>query len=173
MFQPASAYTPSIPSRTDPAAIRAALPPEKTADFDRRYAEVLAEAGATLKLTPVLEMLEPWHRMACLYLTDPAGYRRVVEIAERYEATGEAPRGVPANVTRARLKQRLVEVIPAYMELLTFLELSPWNGRSLSDDRPDANMRTQTFADGHGFVTYVIIDNQSLVLVARITWLEL
>ncbi len=37
------------------------------------------------------------------------------------------------------------EACPYLDELITFLELTPWNGRSSSDKDPDANMRTQAF----------------------------
>jgi hypothetical protein len=41
---------------------------------------------------------------------------------------------------------------PYLDDLITFLELTPWNGRSASDKDPDANMRTQEFGPhGEGF----------------------
>ena len=50
----------------DPAAIRAALPADDRADFERSYAEALDEAKRTFSLEPVAATLEQWRRRAVL-----------------------------------------------------------------------------------------------------------
>jgi uncharacterized protein DUF6247 len=83
VVQPAVPRKPEVPSRTDPAGIRAGLPPENVAEFDADYQQVMTEAAKTLDLAPVLETLEHWHRIAWMYTADPAGYRRMLDTAER------------------------------------------------------------------------------------------
>jgi hypothetical protein len=104
--QPAASRKPKVPSRTDPAGIRAGLPPEHVAEFDEDYRQVMVEAAKTLDLAPVLETLEHWHRIAWIYTTDPAGYRRMLETAERIIAGEDVPT-VPGEVSKAGLAARI------------------------------------------------------------------
>lgn len=64
-------------------------------------------------------------------------------------------------------------VLPAYAELMTLLELAPWSGSPYNLQRPEANMRTHTFAeDGRGLVIYMILEGERRVVVLRVLWIE-
>ena len=84
-----------------PRAIRAALLPEEAGDFDREYRQVMREAMESLDLTPVLEMLERWGRVALLS-GDAERHRRMLDRAERLQRGEDLPTE-PWSVTRARL----------------------------------------------------------------------
>jgi hypothetical protein len=73
-----------------PRAIRAALLAEEAGDFDREYRQVMREAMETLDLTPVLEMLERWGRVALLS-RDPERHRRMLDHAERLQRGEDLP----------------------------------------------------------------------------------
>jgi hypothetical protein len=65
------------------------------------------------------------------------------------------------------------KALPYLDELITFLELTPWNGRSASDKDPDANMRTQAFGlHGEGLAWYVIVEHAREVTVVRLLWVD-
>jgi len=106
VIQPAAPRKREIPSKTDPAGIRAGLPPENVAEFDEDYQQVMAEAAKTLDLAPVLSTLEHWHRIAWMYTADPAGYRRMLDTAERLIAGEDVPT-VPGDVSKAGLAARI------------------------------------------------------------------
>ena len=81
-----------------PRAIRTALLPEEAGGFDREYRQAMREATETLDLTPVLEMLERWHRVALLS-RDPERHRRMLDHAERLQRGEDLPmivRGGPS-----------------------------------------------------------------------------
>jgi hypothetical protein len=80
---------PGVQGRS-PRAIRAALLPEEAGDFDREYRQVMGEAMETLELTPVLEMLERWNRVALLS-RDPERHRRMLDRAERLQRGEDLP----------------------------------------------------------------------------------
>jgi hypothetical protein len=82
-----------------PWAIRAALLPEEAGDFDREYRQVMREATETLDLTPVLEMLERWSRVA-RSSQDPRVHRRMLDHADRLQR-GEDIATEPWSVTKA------------------------------------------------------------------------
>jgi len=84
-----------------PRAIRAGLLPEEAGDFDREYRQVMREAMESLDLTPVLEMLDRWGRVALLS-RDPERHRRMLDRAERLQRGEDLPTE-PWPVTRARL----------------------------------------------------------------------
>lgn len=63
------------------------------------------------------------------------------------------------------------EALSAYAEARTFLEVSPWEGRSYNRRNPDAPMRTVTFGTA-GLITYLILDDQRRVDVLRVLWME-
>lgn len=73
-----------------PREIRAALLPEEAGDFDREYRQVMREAMETLELTPVVEMLERWHRVALLS-RDAERHRRMLDHAERLQRGEDLP----------------------------------------------------------------------------------
>lgn len=66
-----------------------------------------------------------------------------------------------------------VAALPAFAELMAFLELTPWAGAPYRADKPDGNMRTMPFGKGfEGMATYVILEEQSRVVVVSVTWME-
>jgi Family of unknown function (DUF6247) len=86
----ASGAEPLLPAdRLTPRKIRAQLLPEEAGDFDREYRRVMAEATESLDLTPVLEMLGRWGRVARLTEHDPQAHRRMLRTATALNA-GEA-----------------------------------------------------------------------------------
>jgi hypothetical protein len=90
-----------VASGRSPAAIRAVLLPEEAGDFDREYRQVMREATESLDLTPVLEMLERWRRVAILS-QDAERHRRMLDHAERLQR-GKDLSTEPWSVTKARL----------------------------------------------------------------------
>lgn len=62
------------------------------------------------------------------------------------------------------------EAMAAYMELQTLLEVSPWSGKPLRADNPNANMLTHAFG-AYGLAMYVVLEERRHVYIARITWL--
>jgi hypothetical protein len=87
----ASDAEPSPVGRLTPSAIRAQLLPEEAGDFDREYRRVMAEATETLNLTPVLEMLRRWERVARLTTHDPQAHRRMLRTAAAMNAGDDVP----------------------------------------------------------------------------------
>jgi hypothetical protein len=62
---------------------------------------------------------------------------------------------------------------PAFLELIAFLELTPWAGAPYRADKPDGNMRTMSFGkETGGMVAYVILEEQRRVVVVNVTWME-
>lgn len=65
------------------------------------------------------------------------------------------------------------EARPYLDELILFLELTPWNGRSASDKDPDSAMRTQSFGPhGEGLAWYVIVEHARQVTAVRLLWVD-
>ncbi|MFC5140668.1 DUF6247 family protein [Actinomycetospora rhizophila] len=84
-----------------PATIRSFLVPEDRPTFMAAYEAALDEARRTLDLSPVLELVEDWRRVA-LVQADPVRFRRAVHRAAEI-ATGEpATADEPFEVTRSR-----------------------------------------------------------------------
>lgn len=61
--------------------------------------------------------------------------------------------------------------LSAYAEARTFLEVSPWEGRSYNRRTPDVQMRTITFGTA-GLITYLILEDQQRVDILRVLWME-
>jgi len=58
-----------------------------------------------------------------------------------------------------------------YAELITFVELTPWDAPSYRDDNPDGNMRKIVFGrDGESIAVYLILEDQRRVVVVSVTW---
>jgi hypothetical protein len=87
----ASGGEPSADGRLTPRAIRAQLLAEEAGDFDREYRRVKAEATEALDLTPVLEMLRRWERVARLTVHDPQAHRRMLRTADALNAGEDVP----------------------------------------------------------------------------------
>ena len=81
---------PSLLGPHAPAVIRDALLPEEVGDFDREYRRVMAEATEGRDLTPVLQMLERWRRIA-LSSRDVQAHRRMLAAAARLSEGIEVP----------------------------------------------------------------------------------
>ena len=64
-----------------------------------------------------------------------------------------------------------IEVLPGYAEVLTVLQLKPWNGRPQHEDNPDAAVRRWTFGPGQaGQVVYLILEDQREVHLLLVQW---
>ena len=85
-----------------PREIRAALRPEFRPEFDRDYQAALAEAGRTLELGGVQDVLEHW-RMRSWITRDPSEHRRLVRRAAELVSGTEPPADEPVAVTESRL----------------------------------------------------------------------
>ncbi|MGH3588977.1 MAG: DUF6247 family protein [Pseudonocardia sp.] len=85
-----------------PREIRTALRPEFRAEFDRDYQDALGEAGRSLDLAGVLDVLEHW-RVRSWITRDPDEHRRVVRRAAELLTGTEPPVDEPATATETRL----------------------------------------------------------------------
>ena len=64
------------------------------------------------------------------------------------------------------------EALSAYAELMSLLEVAPWSGSPYNLQRPDANMRTHTFAgEGRGLVIYLVLEEDRRVVILRVLWI--
>jgi hypothetical protein len=74
----------------------------------------------------------------------------------------------------AQVGELPVAALPAYAELIAFLELTPWEGAPYRDDKPDGTMRAMPFGTrAEGLAVYVILEEQRRVVVVSVTWAEL
>jgi len=65
------------------------------------------------------------------------------------------------------------DALTLYTQVRAVLELVPWNGSPYAEDKPDGNMRQFFFGpSGQGFVIYLILEDQQLVDVLRVVWLD-
>jgi hypothetical protein len=96
----------ALPPRPLPGAspreIRAALRPEFRDEFDRDYQAAIAEAGRTLELAGVHEVLEHWRTRAWI-TRDPIEHRRLVRRATELLTGTVPPAGESATATETRL----------------------------------------------------------------------
>jgi hypothetical protein len=72
---------------------------------------------------------------------------------------------------RSKIRALPAEVLPLLADAMGVLELVPWNGRPYNEAEPDSWMRQLDFADGRGFITYLVLDDQDRVDVLSVTWL--
>jgi hypothetical protein len=97
----------SLPAGDDlpvPRSIRGLLLPEEAGDFDRDFRAAMAQATETLDLTPVLQLLERWRRVA-ESSRDAQAHRRMLDKAARLshgDTAGEVSTEA-WSVTRNRL----------------------------------------------------------------------
>jgi hypothetical protein len=64
------------------------------------------------------------------------------------------------------------EVLTAYAELLSVLELTPWNGESQNKANPGGAVRRWMFGfGGSGQVIYLVLDDPAEVHVLMIQWI--
>jgi len=63
------------------------------------------------------------------------------------------------------------EALPFYAELITFLELTPWDGPAYREDKPEGSLRKMLFGRGaEGIAVYLILEEQRRVIVVSVTW---
>jgi Family of unknown function (DUF6247) len=84
-----------------PRTIRDALTPAERGDFDREYRQAMADATENLDLTPVVDLLERWRRVAVSAHDSPA-HERMLEHARRLNG-GERLPTEPWPATARRL----------------------------------------------------------------------
>lgn len=61
----------------------------------------------------------------------------------------------------------------AYLEVRAMLEVAPWSGDSMRPSNPDANVYSVPFGpDAEGTVIYLIQENERLVKVLEVIWLD-
>ncbi|MFC0115081.1 hypothetical protein [Kibdelosporangium aridum] len=59
-----------------------------------------------------------------------------------------------------------------YAQVLSVIELAPWNGEPYHLAKPDSAMRQWVFGPtGEGVVVYLILEDQRRVDVLRVVWL--
>jgi hypothetical protein len=100
---------PSFPPGTTPAAIHDSLIDEERVDFQRAYEMAMAKATRTMDLTPLLDVLRTYHRIAVITQRQGAAvHRRMLDQIEHALKTGEAPVGsVSDEEMMARIDARL------------------------------------------------------------------
>ena len=99
---------PVLPPDTTPTAIRDALIDEERAEFERAYQDAVAEAGQTLDLSRVLDVLRNYHRIAWLTQQQgPEAHRRMLDKAAEIMCTGANPDAVPLEDVKALIRKRL------------------------------------------------------------------
>jgi hypothetical protein len=63
------------------------------------------------------------------------------------------------------------DVLPAYAELMSLLEIAPWSGEPFNRKRLDGALRTHPFgAHGQGLAIYLVLEEQRRVVVVRVLW---
>lgn len=101
---------PELPPDTTLAAIRDALIDEERGQFERAYRDALTEAGDTLDLTRVLDVLRNYHRIAWMtQRPGPEAHRRMLRKADEIMRTGTNPDAGSLEDMTAMINKRLGE----------------------------------------------------------------
>ena len=98
---------PALLSPNTPRAIRDALIDSEREEFERRYAEAMAEAARTLDLTGVLSVLDVYRKLA--EITQRQGveaHRKMLDRVARLQRGEDVPI-VPGCVHKAEINARL------------------------------------------------------------------
>ena len=104
---PGAEPIPALVSPNTPRAIRDALIDDERAQFERRYAEEMAEAARTLDLTGVLRVLDAYRKVAEITQRQGvAAHRRMLDQVARLQR-GDAVPTVPGHVHKAEIEARL------------------------------------------------------------------
>lgn len=190
---PPEGAAPALISSSTARAIRDALLDEERVEFEQRFAQELAEAAQTLDLTGVLSVLSEFRWIADVTRLQGAEVHREMLDTAAGLLRGEDIPTTPGHVRKAHINARLgrlrvysyedtpaasdqvdmlpQEALPFYAELITFLELSPWEGRPYRAKHPDGNMRSMPFgANAEGLVVYIILEEQLRVVVVNVIW---
>jgi hypothetical protein len=65
------------------------------------------------------------------------------------------------------------DALEPYAQILVVLELVPWHGHAYKADNPTGALRQLVFRPGgRGLVTYLILEDQRLVDVLEVLWLD-
>jgi hypothetical protein len=75
------------------------------------------------------------------------------------------------EISSSQLAALPAEALVSYAEILSVMELIPWQGESINAEKPDAPMRTLFFGSG-SMVTYLILEDQLRVDVLDILWID-
>ncbi|MEU7138315.1 DUF6247 family protein [Nocardia sp. NPDC046473] len=100
---PANAAVPAA----EPNALRAALPPELRAEFDREWDVVLEQAKKSHTLEEIDALLNKWQHTAVMEIREPGSYQRMLDKAERIQADGGRKTGVSIDDVRRLITRRL------------------------------------------------------------------
>jgi uncharacterized protein (DUF849 family) len=85
-----SSPVPVLPVETTPASIRDALIDEERVEFLQAYREAMSEASRSFDLTPVLDVLRNYHRIAVMTKQEgPETHRRLLAKAAEIARTGK------------------------------------------------------------------------------------
>ncbi|MGH3854802.1 MAG: DUF6247 family protein [Pseudonocardiaceae bacterium] len=98
---------PALLSSNTPRAIRDALIDSERAEFERRYAEEMAEAARTLDLSAVLKVLDAYRKIA--EITQRQGlesHRRMLDRVARLQRGEDVPT-VAGHVHKTEINARL------------------------------------------------------------------
>jgi hypothetical protein len=72
---------------------------------------------------------------------------------------------------RAQIRALPASALPEVAEVISVLQLTPWNGSPYNPENPDSPMRQWRFAHGRGFLTYLVLDDQDRVDLLNLIWL--
>lgn len=95
-----------FPRSATPRAIREALLPEETGQFDSEWRTAMSRAAELLDLAEVYTVLERWRAIAALTQADPQAHRRMLQRAELV-LTGQDRGTITADDMREMLAHRL------------------------------------------------------------------
>jgi hypothetical protein len=70
---------------------------------------------------------------------------------------------------REQLASLPIDVVLAYLEAVSVLELVPWNGTPVNPDNPEGALRTLPFGHG-GLISYLILEAQQRVDILLVQW---
>ncbi|MFJ4650464.1 DUF6247 family protein [Nocardia sp. NPDC088792] len=102
---------PYVPD-AEPSAIRACLPSDVAAEFDRNWNAMMDRAKSNQDVTVVHRFLARWRIMAAAELADPGSYYRMMAKAEQAVARAAAgepedPSGMSADEIRTMISDKL------------------------------------------------------------------
>ncbi|GAB3869674.1 hypothetical protein ACFQ1S_32395 [Kibdelosporangium lantanae] len=79
---------------------------------------------------------------------------------------------VPDDSTMQQVAQLPVEALDSFAEVLTVLEVTPWNGAPQHVGNPDGAVRRWHFgSDLAGQVVYLVLEDQREVHLLLVQWL--
>ncbi|MGH3693786.1 MAG: hypothetical protein ACRDRX_07325 [Pseudonocardiaceae bacterium] len=79
-------------------------------------------------------------------------------------------RVIDDNQVQEQVDALPAEVLPAYAEARTLLEVAPWSSHPYRKEKPNGSMRTLIFSSS-GAVVYLILEQQREVHVLLVQWI--